>query len=185
MTRLLTYSVLLITLLVASCGEQNPPEPISSSSTPAINQAPSKISYNATLAEGINFKRDGYPSFVADVHGLADEKEFFGRWSVADEVTINFVEPLPAKFTVELVASAFGPNVNKPMKIIVGEKEQQFVLASGYVEKMQKVLIHVSIAGKVTSIKFRIPFARTPKSMASSTDERRLGIAFGDIKIYE
>lgn len=93
---------------------------------PALPKPPAH--YEATLAEGIDFTRPGYPTFVAEVSGVA-RHEPWGRWSDANTsptVKIRFKEPLPAKFTLELVAKPFGPNVDKPVKVVVGKVEKSF-----------------------------------------------------------
>jgi len=179
------FTMIALLTLVSGCGDSNAPGTSASNSSAPVGGTKARVTYTATLEEGIDFKREGYPTYVSTVLGLADEKEFFGRWSTEDEVILGFVNPLPTNFTIELEAAAFGPNVNRPIKILVGGKEQEFLLSSGHPEKMQTTRIPIAGVENAKSIKLRIPFATSPKALVGSPDERRLGIAFGKIRILE
>jgi hypothetical protein len=96
------------------------------------------------------------------------KRSFFGRWATEDEVILGFVNPLPTNFTIELEAAAFGPNVNRPIKILVGGKEQEFLLNSGHPEKMQTTRLRIAGVESAESIKLRIPFATPPKALVGS-----------------
>lgn len=179
------FSVIMTMLfLFSGCKDSNAPKTAAQKNTTVTDRQAPRITYTATLAEGIDFKREGYPSFVSTITGMAEEKESFGRWSTGDEVSIGFVNPLPMSFNVELEVAAFGPNVNKPIKISAADKEQEFIINSGHPEKMQKITIHFTGVERATSIKFKIPLATSPKALVGNPDERRLGIAFERIRIY-
>lgn len=179
-------SIAVTTLfLLPGCGESSAPKTvIQKRATVAVETIPPRISYAATLAEGIDFKRDGYPTFVATTKGISD-KEFFGRWSTDDEVVIELVDPLPAKFTIELKAAAFVPNVGKPFIMTIGETQRNFVLDTGNPEKMKDVSMSFEVHKNTKTIRIIIPHATSPKTLANSADERRLGIALGALRIIE
>ena len=89
--------------------------------------------YASTLAEGIDFRKPGYPNFLVEVTGVSGH-EPWGRWTdstLSPTATFKFSKPPPNNFTIELKASAFGPNGNIPSTIRVGKIEQQIVPKDG------------------------------------------------------
>lgn len=193
-TTLLT-STFSIAVLLTGCGERTSEKTKeqqgASSATVAattvaepVATVPQKATYEATLAEGIDFKREGYPTFVAKTTGIS-EKESFGRWSDGDEIIIDLVDPLPNKFTITLKAAAFIPNVGKPFKMIIGETQQNFVIDTGSPENMKIITIPFKTRDGAKSIHILVPQATSPKALVNSTDERRLGIALGLFQIIK
>ena len=91
--------------------------------------------YEASLSEGIDFSRKGYPNFLKAVHGISSWEDW-GRWSDANEsdfpnaVDLVFWKALPKKFQIELSSRAFGPNLNKPVEVIVDAKSYFFTNSS-------------------------------------------------------
>ncbi|KEA53293.1 phosphoglycerol transferase I [Mangrovibacter sp. MFB070] len=81
----------------------------------------------------IRYKAD---SFIFNVAGAPDEVKSFtgisrpeswGRWSnanISPEVKIEYTRPLPAHFDVVIKAKAYGPNINQPIPVRVGNQEQ-------------------------------------------------------------
>ena len=69
--------------------------------------------YSATLAQGIDFTKSGYPDFISNVTGLS-LPEGWGRWSDAKDagprIILSFTKPLPENFTLELDIKGYGPN---------------------------------------------------------------------------
>lgn len=139
--------------------------------------------YEATMAEGIDFKKLGYPSFILRVSGMS-VCENWGRWSDAtkcNEVTFRFLHPLPEAFNLELCVMAYGPNVGKPVKIILGNTETSFVLKTRVVER--HVLTFERIID-VDTIKIVPPEPTRPCDFdATNLDSRRLGLGFVSLKI--
>ncbi len=87
--------------------------------------------YNRSLAEGIDFSRDGYPNFLAEVSGMSD-RENWGRWTDANmepTAKFRFKQQLPEKFTLEVKLSAIGQNVGVPIKVRVGMVEKTVTVA--------------------------------------------------------
>ncbi len=90
-----------------------------------------------TVDNDIRYKAD---SFVFNVAGAPEEvrqfsgisrPESWGRWSnanLAPQVKIEYRDPLPAKVDVVITAKAFGPNVDKPVKVRIGNSEQTLTL---------------------------------------------------------
>ncbi len=79
----------------------------SASAAPQASQSapadPLQPRYASTLAEGIDFKRPGYPEFVTEVAGISGA-EGWGRWTdanLAPNARIRFSQPLPQDFTAQ------------------------------------------------------------------------------------
>jgi phosphoglycerol transferase len=88
----------------------------------AIAVDPLGPKYESTLAEGIDFKKPRYPSFLIDITGVS-AREDWCRWTDANIVPVarfQFNKPLPKKFILELQANAIGQNVGQP-KVRVGD----------------------------------------------------------------
>ena len=177
--------VVTMPFLLPGCGDSSAPQTATQKNAiAAVETISPRTSYVATLAEGIDFKRDGYPTFVVTTKGVSD-KEFFGRWSTDDEVVIELDDPLPTKFIVELRAAAFVPNVGKPFIMTIGETQRDFVLDTGNPEKMKDISISYEVNTNTKTIHIKVPHAISPKTLANSADDRRLGIALGVLRIRE
>lgn len=85
------------------------------------------IRYNA---DSFLFAVPGAPASVKQFSGLS-RSENWGRWSnanLAPEVTIEFVNPLPARFDLVITALAYGPNAHRPTTVQVGDIKQPLML---------------------------------------------------------
>lgn len=137
-------------------------------------------SYEATFSEGIDFKRQGLPSFILSVQGLSSQ-ESWGRWSDANEnaqVRFNFATLLPNTFNLLMALKAFGPNIGKQLKIRIGSKIYYVKLH----EQIEKTQLAVNLNGeKVRSIEFFPPDPISPHEQ----DRRRVAIGFIDLKIVK
>lgn len=77
-------------------------------------------------ADSFIFNVAGAPQSVKQFSGVS-RPEAWGRWSnanTAPQVKIEYLEPLPERFDLVLIAKAFGPNVGEPVSIKVGDQEQ-------------------------------------------------------------
>ncbi len=139
--------------------------------------------YQATLTEGIDFRRPDLPVFVKRIRGLS-ESEPWGRWSDAKVnkfVEIKFYKPLPVSFTLIIRAMPFGPNSGVPVKIQVGDYVNTVVFFGGIEEKR----IRVVTKNPVSEIRIFPPFPKSPLSVGVNADIRELGIGFERIRIEE
>ncbi|MTD27787.1 phosphatidylglycerol--membrane-oligosaccharide glycerophosphotransferase [Erwinia sorbitola] len=78
-------------------------------------------------SDTILFNLPGLPQQVQKVSGLS-YVESWGRWSDANllpQVSVQYLEPLPAAFTLTLTARAFGDNALRPITIKVGGWQQE------------------------------------------------------------
>ena len=132
----------------------------------------------ATGTNTINFKKSSWPGVISSVRGLYST-ESWGTWSASDVVLLEFNSPLPEKFTMHLVANAFGPNVGKEFVASVGDNLIGFTLSASPEEKV----IEFINPYRLKVIKITIPSPATPKSLGMSDDERRLGIGLVELRI--
>ena len=144
--------------------------------------------YQATLTEGIDFKRPGYPDFLKYASGMSTI-ETWGRWTDANEsdapATTMFIfkNPLPKKFTIELKAQAFGPNVDQPITVKVGNHKENFSLKDS---KMNIIQLGFENNSNSDTIEIIIPKPTSPKQLnVQSDDTRKLGIGIESLKILE
>jgi uncharacterized protein DUF7024/glycosyl transferase family 2/glycosyl transferase family 1 len=142
-------------------------------------RTPSSIVYEATLEEGIDFKRLGMPAFVVGFTGLS-ARENWGRWTDGDVAQFRFHEPLPARFALELSGYVLAPNMKRDITVRVGSFKTAFRMT-------QPPAATVSILAKnddgCDTIFIDIPNPTSPAASGASTDVRRLGIALISLKI--
>jgi phosphoglycerol transferase len=127
----------------------------------------------ATGANTVDFKESAWLGVISSVRGLS-HAESWGTWSSSPVVTLEFVMPLPAKFTVHLVAGAFGPNVGKEFVAHVGDCAVRFTLKALLEERE----LPFDNPQRSRIIKIDIPAPVSPKELGQSTDGRTLGIGF-------
>ncbi len=175
------FNVLILSslLVLSACGDKpHPQTPAAAAPTPAM------LVYDATLAQGIDFRKDGYPAFISQVAGMSG-LEPWGRWSDADAggpvVRFTFKDKLPATFNLVVTANAFGPNEGKPIQVKAGQLTQEWTIKNAaesgtYTIKFEKV--------DGNTLEFTPPAPTSPASLSKdTTDTRKLGIAFISLKI--
>jgi phosphoglycerol transferase len=140
------------------------------------------VRYTASLQEGIDFRRTGWPIFVKSVKGFSGV-EPWGRWSdrnLSHSVRIDFSSPLPQKFTLVLAAHAYASNAGKPIKVLIGSHEYEVTLAS----MTSEVRLKVDLQGdSVDAISFFPPTPVSPNKLGAGGDVRKLGIGFVSLRI--
>ena len=144
--------------------------------------------YQVSLADGINFKRPGYPDFLKSVSGMSTT-ETWGRWTDSNEsdapstTTFVFKNPLPRKFAIQLETQAFGPNIDQPILIKIGNEKETFVLKDS---QLSVVTLHFTNPNDSNAIDIVIPKPTSPKQLnVKSDDTRKLGIGITTLKIIE
>lgn len=204
-------SVLLISgaLSLAGCDEQTEPAAkveVSNVATPSATSAPvvkpapaataSVVSpapvvveppkpYEATLEEGIQFKKPLYPTFIADVVGLSGYEPTI-RWSDGSIVKFHFKKALPKTFTLEIAAFAYTNNENVPVKVKVGDIEKSFVIINPKAPNNNPPVNSLTFKtdGKSDVIEITPPKPTSPYELNPKiVDKRKLGIAFVSLKI--
>jgi hypothetical protein len=138
----ITALVLSSFLVLSACGDK--PQNLTSA---APLTGPPFVMYQASLAQGIDFKKDGYPAFITQVAGMSG-LEPWGRWSDADAggpvVRFTFKDKLPAAFKLVVTANAFGPNEGKSIQVKAGQATQELTIKNAaepgaYTIKFEKV----------------------------------------------
>lgn len=184
-----TVLVLISFAALFGCGDKSEPKSqIAGANAPSPAVQPVPVDplgprYEATLAEGIDFKKPGYPTFLAEVSGMSGN-ENWGRQSDANNgavVKFRFKQPLPRNFTLEITANAFGPNLGKPIKVRVGAVEKTFVHKDGSSAGTYS-LVFESTNGADT-IEIVSPKPTSPAELKMGGDTRKLGVGLISLKI--
>jgi phosphoglycerol transferase len=176
----LTALILSSMLVLSACGDK-PPNP---QTTAAAAPAPAVVVYEATLAQGIDFKKDGYPNFISQVAGMSSF-EGWGRWSDADAsgpvVRFTFKDKLPAAFKLVVTANAFGPNEGKPIQVKAGKVVKELTIKNS-AEPGTYIINFANVEGN--TLELTPPAPTSPESLNKETpDARKLGIGFVSLKI--
>jgi len=115
---------------------------------------------------------------VKRISGLSVAQPF-GRWSDSRAVQVELFQSLPRWFDLCLTASAFGPNVQLPFEIGIGDESKVFRLSS----TPSEVCLPFNTAGGETTITITVPQPTSPKQLGMGSDDRLLGIALTKMKI--
>lgn len=190
MNQTLVRSLLLATLLgatvpIAACCDQQSQEQskiaaatVTPVTPPASTTPQSPESYPATLAEGIDFTRPNYPTFIANVSGMSGY-EPWGRWTDGDKAVFHFKQPLPKQFNLMIQANAFGPNLGEAVTINIGTVQQEFKIS----ESGQTQRLNFTLPEPADTIALLIPKPTSPKELQVSEDPRQLGLGLIKLQI--
>ncbi|MBD8107090.1 phosphatidylglycerol--membrane-oligosaccharide glycerophosphotransferase [Erwinia persicina] len=133
-------------------------------------------------SDTVLFNLPGLPQQVQKVSGLSYVEQW-GRWSDANllpQVTVQYLEPLPADFTLTLTGRAYGPNALRPVTIRVGGWQQQVTFG----EQDSTLTLQVSNPGHARSIIIVPP--EPEESSLGLTDgfaARKLGIGLVSLRV--
>jgi glycosyltransferase involved in cell wall biosynthesis len=130
--------------------------------------------YDATPEEGIDFKRRGMPTFIADCTGVS-YCEDWGRWTDGDVVMFRFDQPLAARFDLEVTGFVLAPNVKRGITVRVGSFKAAFRMTWPPAATLS---IRIKNDDRSDTVFFDIP-----NPTARAEDRRRLGIALLSLKI--
>lgn len=107
--------------------------------------------------------------------------EAWGRWTDGSPVQFKFTHGLPKNFRLIITSrGAFGPISGKTIDVMVAESKQSFIASQ---ERQTISLEFSNIARNVDTIFIGIPNPQSPKAMALSEDERKLGIGLVTVEI--
>ncbi|QJR16504.1 DUF7024 domain-containing protein [Usitatibacter palustris] len=176
---------------LASCSDEpdakRPPAPAAAPAAPApVASGGSPIAlgprHEATLAEGIDFTKPGFPGFLKEVKGVSGA-ESWGRWTdanLAPAASFRFDRALPKSFTLELKATGLGPNAYQPVKIRAGSVERTLTLGNP-----AKASYRVEFSGvDVDTIEIVPPAPIRPGEVSpQNPDTRKLGLGLTSLKI--
>ncbi len=147
---------------------------------PLVSADAAAPAYEATLEQGIDFSKTGYPSFLTDMSGVSNA-EPWGRWAdvkLGAEVRIRFKQALPQQFKLALdVKDFYGTNAGQNIVVRVGEKQQEFMFDSA--DKSQHVELAFSDVGVANTIEIVAPKHAEP----TATDSRLMSLGLVSLKI--
>lgn len=132
--------------------------------------------YKADLKDGIDFKKQGFPEFVKDVHRLYKLKPW-GRqtlFSRSKKIEIDFYDKLPQDFTLIVKMKALGSDASQSIKVLVGNEEQDIMLSP--IMSEYRLPFHNNAAS--STIVFFIPQAVSPSGPTADYETRDFGIGF-------
>ena len=154
--------------------------------TPAVD--PMTPRYEATMADGIDFRKPGYPTFLTEVSGIG-AREDWGRWTEGSVAKLRFKDPLPPKFTIIINAGALGPNFAKPVVVRAGNVQKEFSVngpISSTPPGVQEFTLAFDGVTGADSIEIVPPKPVRPKDMDSKSDDQRLlGVGLVSLKIQK
>lgn len=174
---------------LSGCGEKVEPkaETVAGHVVPATAVVPAfpLKPYDATLDEGIDFKKQGWPSFLAEASGLSGY-EPWGRWTDAlsgSGAKFRFKQALPKRFILEITGHPYGPNLDQSVKVRVGKVEKSFVMDKKDANTYRLAFETDGAADmlEITPSKPTSPQEIDPKN----GDTRKLGIALTALKIKQ
>ncbi len=184
---LLTALFGIIAAIAACCDRQSPETSkittnavVAPTTQPLPVASPSVQSYPATLAEGINFSKPGYPDFIAHASGISGH-ESWGRWTDGGKASFRFTQPLPKQFTLVIQANAFGPNLGEVVKIKIGAAQQEFRIT----ESSQVHRLAFNLTDFVDTIELLVPKPTSPKTLKIGEDPRELGLGLIKLQILD
>jgi hypothetical protein len=137
--------------------------------------------YAASLQEGIVFSRAGYPNFVSGVKGISG-REDFGRWTDSGEAVIEFLQPLPQRFTLKITAGASTEALGKWVEVIVGDCHRRVRFER---QTPSEAIVSVVTDGQASAIILQLPGVKSPRELGVSEDARRLGLALVSLRIEQ
>jgi hypothetical protein len=159
--------------------EAAPASPVAS----AGNVSALEPRYEASLAEGIDFTKPGYPSFLKEVSGMAGY-EPWGRWTDANAgpaARFRFAQPLPKRVTLELQAHGLLNNAYRPVRVRIGANEKSITLGNPPKEKYE---IEFEDTGGADTIEIIPPEPILPRVVTpGNNDTRRLGVGLKSLRI--
>ena len=155
-------------LCVSGCGDK---------AAPAVASLDPR--YEATFAEGIDFRKPGFPRNVVEVRGMSDY-EPWGRWTNHTATRFVFSEPLPLAFVLEITGGAVGPNLGKPVRVKVGTQTKEFAFtADPFNTQPQTQSLEFVSTNPVNTIELQTPQLWRP----INGDPRELGIALVALRV--
>ena len=170
-------------LVFAACSKKSEDSKTDVSVTPQAQEAVLQNTvnfgprYETTLAEGIDFKKPGYPTFLKSVQGIAPH-EPWGAWTDGSVATIQFNQPLPKQFVLEITGGAWGANVNKPVRIMIGDVQKEAIFKGDPFSGSETVSLDYTTTGENDSIQIIVP-----SPVGNSKDTRKIGVGLIALKI--
>lgn len=165
-------------------GQAGFPQTALSSENYLRNQQQLRVEDNAIryAADSFLFAVPGAPESVKRFSGIS-RWESWGRWSnanLAPKVSVEYVDPLPARFDLVITAKAFGANAHRPITVQVGEQQQQLSLD----ETLSTTTLSFTNAGGSQTLTITPPEPQSSNlNNIVGQAPRRLGIGLTELRI--
>ncbi|MGJ7571733.1 DUF7024 domain-containing protein [Variovorax sp. RB2P76] len=125
----------------------------------------------------INFSRSASMQLRAAT-GL-QKYEPWGVWSDGATIALQFKKALPKKFTLTLIAKAFGPNIGQPSTVSFQDVQRTFVPQAEF----ETITLEVELENSTDLLLISIPHPVSPKSLGVNEDVRILGLGLKELKV--
>ena len=126
----------------------------------------------------VDMRTPSLPDSVRKITGLS-QAESWGTWSIGDKVAIDFAQPLPKAFELELKAKAFGPNEKQAFEVIIDDKSYPVEIG----REITSRTIKLSNPNEVDNLVIKVPAPTSPEQLGMSADKRLLGIGLNQLTI--
>lgn len=136
-----------------------------------LSASAARESLGSSLADGIDFRASGLPSFVDVVEGLGGVEDW-GRWSVGKRVRFELNHTLEGRFRLLLRAVGFGPNIGANVSVTVGGQTRNLKIP-GALAPGEEIAQEFDLAAPTNFIEFEVPHPTVPEG-----DNRTIGIGF-------
>lgn len=122
----------------------------------------------------IDFNRASWPGILSKVQGLGHANGW-GRWSSGNVVTLEFIQPLPDKFSIHFLAYSYGPNIQEDRDYIIhiGDSKVKFRLSEAPEEKV----FEFSNPTQAKTMRIDVPLTMLPQESGSMGQDERIGMA--------
>lgn len=179
-----TYQLISIGIiaaaLLAGCGKEEQAANVQKPAAQAGASLQGEPRYEATIAQGIDFRKPGYPTFLVDVTGMSFAEsvgEGWGRWTDGPQATFKFKTPLSGKIKLVVVGHAYGQNAGNPVKVKIGDQEGTLTLDAAADKKVE---IPFSLDKPADTLTIVIPRPTKPEG-----GDRLLGLGLVQLQIVE
>jgi len=139
--------------------------------------------YIATFEDGIDFSRDGWPTFVKSAYGFS-QSESWGRWTdgrLLPAAKIILAEAITGSVCLEFETIASVTQIGKAVIVRMGGEKNSFLPSTGTSETHK---VEFLLGQPATALEVEPSAPGTPKEWdSSSTDPRKIGLGFVRLRI--
>ena len=122
----------------------------------------------------VDFSRDELPPFILHTHGLSGA-EFWGRWTDRAVLTLRFGRAFSGPVVLELVARAFGPNVEADFMFRAAEQNRHVRFGADWT----RAEVYFDAPDAWSTVQISIPHPVQP----SAIDKRTIGLGLASLQL--
>ena len=175
-TSIFLICVSVLPLAISACGKSDPTPKVTQSAA-VSNNLPEKgaaFGYAASLEDGIDFSKPGYPAFIKEVKGMS-ALEPKGRWTDGASAIFVFKEAPQGKVRIEISALPYGANAGKSVQLLLGGQQREVVFTNP--NDFQTASAEFDLAQPAETLEIRVPQPTVPPG-----GDRHLGLFIGSLK---